>query len=141
MEKMKLKPGSLTLPLKNYDIDGITDTLLLGAKAWTGKWWLVGNSQINSTLVMVGVSMPHRHILQSAVMLERGESFANCGLVSSEEQVACDVPLVMVHQGVSAHSWELLVQMGLLLSDLCSIINTSISNLPCHVPGLESDRC
>lgn len=55
MEKMKLKPGSLTLPLKNYDIDGITDTLLLGAKAWTGKWWLVGNSQINSTLVMVGV--------------------------------------------------------------------------------------
>lgn len=41
---------------------------------------------------------------------------ANCGLVSSEEQVACDVPLVMVHQGVSAHGWELLVQMGLLLS-------------------------
>ena len=51
------------------------------------------------------------------------------------------MPLVMVHQGVSAHGWELLVQMGLLLSDLCSIINTSISNLPCHVPGLECDRC
>lgn len=86
---MKLKPGSPTRPLENYDIDGITDTLLLGAKAWTGKWWLVGNSQINPSLVRVGVSMPHRHILQSAAMLERGESFANCGLISSEEQVMC----------------------------------------------------
>lgn len=49
--------------------------------------------------------------------------------------------LVMVHQGVSAHGWDLLVQMGLLFSDLCTIINTPISNLPCHVPGLECDRC
>lgn len=79
---MKLKPGSLTLPLENYDIDGIADTLLLGAKAWTGKWWLVGNSQINSTLVRVRVSMPHRHILQSAVMLERGDSLHTVVLCS-----------------------------------------------------------
>ena len=86
---MKLKPSSPTRPLENYDIDGITDTLLLGAKARTGKWWLVGSSQINPTLVRVGVSMPHRHLLQSAAMLERGELFANCRLVSSEEQVTC----------------------------------------------------
>lgn len=71
---MKLKLGSLTLPLENYDIDGIADTLLLEVKAWTGKWWLVGNSQINCTLVRVRVSMPHWNILQSAVMLERGDS-------------------------------------------------------------------